>query len=135
MAYVLFHYRRKIWKSGDTSRNAIFDCNFTSWSLIGMTFFHFFQYQFTFSNFYLDLYFPFSIRTFVSLLNLDFYICFGLLFLFWTFNSVLNFYFLFWPLFPLRTFIPFLDFYFFFFTFISLFAQIVIWSWISSKFF
>ena len=32
----------------------------------------FFQFQFKFSNFYLDFYFPFSIWTFVFLFNLDF---------------------------------------------------------------
>ena len=74
--------------------------------VLGMTFF---SLQFTFSNFYLDFYFPFlfghlfpfSIWTFIYFL--DFYFFFRLLFLFWTF--------------------------------ISLFAQITIWSWISSKFF
>ena len=52
----------------------------------------FFQHQFTFSNFYLDFYFPFSIWTFVSLFYLDFY-------------SFLDFYFLFGLLFLLQTFI------------------------------
>ena len=64
-------------------------------------FFILFQYQFTFSNFYLDFYFPFSIWTFVSLFYLDLYFFFGLLFLFRL-------------LFPFQTFIRFLDFYFFF---------------------
>ena len=57
----------------------------------------FFQFQFTFSNFYLDFYFPFlsgllfpfSLWTFISLFSLDFYFPFhfGLLFPFflWTF--------------------------------------------------
>ena len=54
--------------------------------VLGMTFFF---NQLTFSNFYLDFYFPFSLWTSISLFSLDFYFpfFFGLLFLFpfWTF--------------------------------------------------
>ena len=80
-------------------------------------YFLFFQIQFIFSNFYLDLYFPFSIWTLFP-------------FSIWTFISSLDFVSLFY-----------LDFYsffrilFLFLTFISLFAKITIWAWISSKFF
>ena len=52
--------------------------------VLGMTFF---KNQFTFSNFYMDFYFPFSIWTFVSLFYLDFH------FFFFDFISFLDFYF------------------------------------------
>ena len=79
--------------------------------ILGIAFFSS-PFLYILSIFYLDFYFPFSIWTFVSLFYLDFCFFFGLLFLF-------------------ETFISFLEFYFFF----GLFAQIAIWSWISSKFF
>ena len=82
--------------------------------VLGMTFF---SLQFTFSNFYLDFYFPFFLGLLFSLFSLDFYFPFfwGLLFSLWTFIS----------LFSLDFYFPFSgDFYFPFshWTFISLFS-------------
>ena len=71
-----------------------------------------------------NLLFPISIWTVFPLFYLDFYSLF-----------YMDFYFFFGLLFLFKTFISFLDFSFLFWTFISLFAQIEIWSWISSKFF
>ena len=89
--------------------------------VLGMTFF---SLQFTFSNFYLDFYFPFFLGLLFSLFSLDFYFPFfwGLLFSLWTFI----FPFLIGLLFPffLWTFIFSLDVY-----------SIAVTFWISSKFF
>ena len=82
--------------------------------VLGMAFFN---ASFTFSNFYLDFYFLFSLKTFISLFSLDFCFTFrfGLLFPFFL-RTVVYFPFLFGLLFPfsLWTFVSLfpLDFYF-----------------------